>query len=80
VTADVLNKDNKRETLLVSSSRDKSIIIWTLYPEAKKELIGEAKKSLVGHSHFVSDLALSSDCKHVISSSWDSDLRLWSLE
>jgi guanine nucleotide-binding protein subunit beta-2-like 1 protein len=34
---------------------------------------------MVGHSHFVSSLALSRDSKYVVSGSWDKTLRLWDL-
>ena len=35
---------------------------------------------LTGHSHFISDLALTNDNRHLISSSWDKELRLWDLQ
>lgn len=34
---------------------------------------------LTGHSHFVSDLALSNENCYAVSSSWDKTLRLWDL-
>ena len=34
----------------------------------------------LGHSHFVSDLALSQDSRYVLSGSWDGTLRLWDLK
>jgi len=37
------------------------------------------RRSLVGHSHFVSDVVISSDGQFALSSSWDRTLRLWDL-
>ena len=34
---------------------------------------------MIGHSHFVSDLALSQDSRYALSASWDGTLRLWDL-
>lgn len=41
--------------------------------------VGKAFKSLKGHSHFVSSVAVSRDGKHAVSGSWDKTLRLWDL-
>ncbi|PVV02568.1 hypothetical protein BB560_002976 [Smittium megazygosporum] len=63
--------------MLVSSSRDKSLIIWNL---TRDELnYGVPKKSLHGHNHFVQSIALSSDGLYAMSASWDKTLRLWDL-
>jgi len=62
--------------LLVSSSRDKSLIVWEL---TRKETYGFAKRALRGHNHFVSDVVLSSDGQFALSGSWDHTLRLWDL-
>lgn len=35
---------------------------------------------ILGHSHFVSDLALSQDSRYCLSGSWDGTLRLWDLK
>jgi guanine nucleotide-binding protein subunit beta-2-like 1 protein len=63
--------------MVVSASRDKSIIIWELSHD--EENYGIAKRSLHGHNHFVSDVVMSSDGQFALSASWDSTLRLWDL-
>lgn len=40
---------------------------------------GTPQKRLHGHSHFVSDVVLSSDGNYALSGSWDKTLRLWDL-
>eukprot|EP00997_Jenningsia_sp_PLL12_P004317 NODE_1864_length_1047_cov_169.268537_g1515_i0.p1 GENE.NODE_1864_length_1047_cov_169.268537_g1515_i0~~NODE_1864_length_1047_cov_169.268537_g1515_i0.p1 ORF type:complete len:308 (+),score=79.75 NODE_1864_length_1047_cov_169.268537_g1515_i0:131-925(+) len=40
---------------------------------------GIPKRSMVGHSDFVQDVALSSDAQFALSASWDRSLRLWDL-
>jgi len=68
-------------SLLVSGSRDRSLISWKLTSEGEGEDggIGIAERRLTGHRHFVSDLTLSSDGQYALSSSWDGSLRLWDL-
>ena len=65
--------------LLISGSRDKSLIIWDLDLEGsvqeevdskEERLVGKPLKSLTGHNHFVSCLSITSDNKHVLSGSW----------
>lgn len=41
--------------------------------------MGKPKKSLHGHNHFISSLALSEDSKKLISGSWDKTARLWDI-
>ena len=63
--------------LLLSASRDKSIIVWNLTREEDK--YGSAQKRLTGHGHFVQDVSISSDGQFALSGSWDGTLRLWDL-
>lgn len=63
--------------LLLSSSRDKSVIVWQLTHSSEE--YGYARRALRGHSHFVSDVVISSDGAFALSASWDSELRLWDI-
>jgi len=63
--------------LLVTGSRDKSVIAWKLTGDA--DTIGVPERRLTGHHHFVSDIQLSLDGQYALSSSWDSSMRLWDL-
>ncbi|XP_071808569.1 small ribosomal subunit protein RACK1-like isoform X2 [Asterias amurensis] len=63
--------------IVLSSSRDKSVIMWKLTREENN--YGVPKKALKGHSHFVSDIVMSSDGQFALSCSWDKELRLWDL-
>ena len=49
----------KYPDMILSSSRDKSLIVWKLTREDGQ--YGVPQKRLHGHSHFVSDVVLSSD-------------------
>lgn len=51
--------------------------MWTLNRE--EENYGTARRSLRGHNHFVSDIAISSDGQFALSGSWDTTLRLWEI-
>ncbi|XP_010551145.1 PREDICTED: receptor for activated C kinase 1B-like [Tarenaya hassleriana] len=75
VTAIATPVDNA--DFIVSSSRDKSIVLWKLTKEDKS--YGVPQRRLTGHSHFVQDVALSSDGQFALSGSWDGELRLWDL-
>ncbi|KAB8236189.1 40S ribosomal RACK1 domain-containing protein [Aspergillus alliaceus] len=63
--------------MLLSSSRDKTLIIWNLTRD--EQAYGYPKRSLEGHSHIVSDCVISSDGAYALSASWDKSLRLWEL-
>mmetsp|Transcript_11396 Transcript_11396/g.26794 ORF Transcript_11396/g.26794 Transcript_11396/m.26794 type:complete len:326 (-) Transcript_11396:94-1071(-) len=72
--------------LLLSASRDKSVIVWKLYngstpntTNVEEHEYGYARRALRGHSHFVSDVVISSDGAFALSASWDSELRLWDI-
>jgi len=63
--------------MLLSGSRDKSLIMWNL--TRSEESFGIPHRRLVGHGHYVQDVAISSDGQFALSGSWDHTLRLWDL-
>ncbi|KAI9188182.1 cross-pathway control WD-repeat protein cpc2 [Blastocladiella emersonii ATCC 22665] len=63
--------------LLLSASRDKTLLIWQLTRDSQQYAI--ARRALTGHNHFVQEIALSSDGQFALSASWDKTLRLWDL-
>ena len=93
VTSLTVGQDSQGYPLLVSGSRDRTLIVWSLdleneaiqYDNTEKEVakaertVGKPAKSLKGHSHFVSSVSISKDSAFVVSSSWDKTLRLWDL-
>jgi guanine nucleotide-binding protein subunit beta-2-like 1 protein len=80
VTSMQLGVREGKDNFLISSSRDKSLLIWKLKPESTEdEERGTPFKMLKGHSHFVQELALSSDCAHCLSASWDGLIKMWDI-
>lgn len=73
-------KENEDTQVLISASRDRTILIWKFNADSKVASdFGEPVQSLTGHSHFISDLALTNDNNYLLSSSWDKTMRLWDL-
>lgn len=72
--------ESEESDVLVSCSRDKTVLIWKLFNDNKDGLYGLPHKSMTGHNHFISDMALSNDNNHLITSSWDRTARLWDLK
>jgi guanine nucleotide-binding protein subunit beta-2-like 1 protein len=80
VTSMQLGNKEGPGNFLVSSSRDKSVLIWKLKPETSEdEELGKPIKMLTGHSHFIHELALSNDCNHCLTASWDGFIRMWDM-
>lgn len=61
--------------LLLSASRDKTMISWKLTGEDQQ--FGVPVRSFHGHNHIVEDCTLTADGAYAVSSSWDKTLKLW---
>lgn len=72
-----LSTSDAQPDLLLSGSRDKTLITWELTRDDQQ--YGVPKKSLKGHSHIVQDAVISPDGAFALSASWDRTLRLWNL-
>lgn len=77
---------SQNPNMIVSASRDKSLLIWNIEPDASVVgdecdgiSYGKPVRSLHGHTHFVEDVVISSDGQYALSGSWDRTLRLWEL-
>merc|ERR1712010_271077 len=70
---------NEAPDMILSASRDKTVMVWQLTKEAGEANYGYPKKALRGHGHFVEDVVISSDGQFALSGSWDGTLRLWDL-
>jgi len=71
-----------QSNLVVSSSRDKKLMIWELTPDGDADgdsSVGYARRLLSGHNEPVSSVVLSSDGQFGLSGSWDKTMRLWDL-
>lgn len=79
VVGNTTSSSNDAE-FLVSSSRDKTLLLWDLKDERENKVAGVPKKMLTGHNHFITDLALTPNNVHLFSSSWDNSARLWDLQ
>jgi guanine nucleotide-binding protein subunit beta-2-like 1 protein len=63
------NPTAETENMIVSASRDKTLLVWHLTRQEGN--YGYPRKSLCGHSHFVQDVVVSSDGNYALSGSWD---------
>jgi guanine nucleotide-binding protein subunit beta-2-like 1 protein len=80
VTCLAVGSDANGKPLLVSGSRDRTLIVWNLDLDKPEEVlennevvdtrVGKPFRALKGHSHFVSCLSMTRDSKYVVSGSW----------
>merc|ERR1711971_26956 len=67
----------KYPDMILSSSRDKSLIVWKLTRDDVGNY-GIPQKRLHGHGHFISDVVLSSDDnRQIVSAARDKTIKLW---
>ena len=53
--------------MIISASRDKTCLVWTLTNAGGDgEAYGYPRRALKGHSHFVSDVVISSECRDLL--------------
>jgi len=80
VGEEIVNKEKKE--FLISGSRDRTLIKWDLDGEKNGEEDlewGRPRKMYTGHSHFVSEICLTSDSRFCMSASWDGSVRFWNI-
>merc|ERR1712048_206502 len=77
VTAIATPLSQPNSDILLSASRDKTVIMWKLTRD--EESFGYPLRRLRGHSHYVEDVVISSDGQFALSGSWDHTMRLWDL-
>lgn len=65
--------------MILSGSRDKSVMVWNLTKDGSDANYGAPRRCLKGHHHFIQDIVISSDGQFALSGSWDGSLRLWDL-
>jgi guanine nucleotide-binding protein subunit beta-2-like 1 protein len=82
VTSLVCPQTTDSSVLVVSGSRDNSVVSWA--PNSSRTYIDDAYavpvRRLEGHSGFVQDVALTNNAEYALSASWDRSLRLWNLK
>jgi len=74
-----ISTTGEQADMIITASRDKSLIVWKLERKDGIDNYGIPTKRLTGHSHFVQDVAISVDGMFALSGSWDGTLRLWDL-
>jgi len=74
--------DKEPVEFLISGSRDKTLLKWSLTPKREEEEDrewGVPRRLMTGHSHFVSEVKLTGDSRFAFSASWDGTVRLWNI-